>query len=202
MLKARFRAGHWRVPNSGLRTRYDYDPWGRRINVNGGNFEADFGFTGHYYHAPSGLQLALYRAYSAELGRWLNRDPLKNAELVQGPNLYGYVDQQPLLLTDPLGQDSTKGGKFGPILKLVKSLKEAWDLAQNGKCPGDPCKIPSSLSAYCTCMWDAFQRSKSSNVDKMVDELAKCICQTDQNAYDAECEGQVRDPIRKILHPK
>jgi len=58
-----------------IQARYTYDPWGRRTKVSG-NLDADFGFTGHYYHAPSGLHLALYRAYSADLGRWLSRDPL------------------------------------------------------------------------------------------------------------------------------
>lgn len=35
--------------------------------------EANFGFTGHFYHAPSGLHLALYRAYSSEWGHTLER---------------------------------------------------------------------------------------------------------------------------------
>jgi len=86
--------------NSGLMTRYDYDPWGRRVNANGGSFEANFGFTGHYYHAPSGLHLTLYRAYSPELGRWLNRDPIGEAG---GANMYGYVRNDPNSWIDLLG---------------------------------------------------------------------------------------------------
>src|SRR5579862_8005011 len=88
--------------NGTIRARYSYDPWGRRTKV-GGDLEADFGFTGHYYHGPSGLHLTLYRAYSADLGRWLNRDPLENAELRQRPNLYEYVNNQSVLLSDRLG---------------------------------------------------------------------------------------------------
>jgi RHS repeat-associated protein len=57
--------------NGTIQARYDYDPYGRRTKVQGG-LAADFGFTGHYYHEASGLHLALYRAYDAESGRWLN----------------------------------------------------------------------------------------------------------------------------------
>src|SRR5207249_9286845 len=54
--------------------RYGYDPYGRRTRVEG-DADADFGFAGHYLHSPSGLHLALYRAYEAGIGRWLSRDP-------------------------------------------------------------------------------------------------------------------------------
>jgi RHS repeat-associated protein len=93
-------------PTGVVVARYAYDPWGRRTKVNG-LLNADFGFTGHYYHAPSGLDLTLYRAYSADLGRWLNRDPIDNAETIQGPSLYEYVEDNPVDLIDPLGEDAT-----------------------------------------------------------------------------------------------
>jgi RHS repeat-associated protein len=58
-----------------VQARYDFDPYGRRMKVSG-SLETDVGFTGHYTHAPSGLNLTLYRAYDPELGRWLSRDPV------------------------------------------------------------------------------------------------------------------------------
>ena len=88
------------VNNSGgVIARYDYDPYGRRTKLSG-TFDSDFGFTGHYYHAPSGLHFAPFRAYSAELGRWLSRDPIEEEG---GINLYGYVSNNPVSLLDPLG---------------------------------------------------------------------------------------------------
>lgn len=35
-----------------VRARYDYDPYGRRSTnlITSSPVEADFGFTGHYYH--------------------------------------------------------------------------------------------------------------------------------------------------------
>lgn len=89
--------------------RYDYDPYGRRTKTEG-ILEADFGFTGHYYHISSGLHLALFRAYSASEGRWLNQDPIKEDA---GLNLYSYTLNNSINNIDPRG--------------LVD-----WDLAANG----------------------------------------------------------------------
>jgi RHS repeat-associated protein len=89
--------------SSVIEARYDYDPYGRRTKLTG-SLDADFAFTGHYYHQPSGLHLALYRAYDADLGRWISRDPLADAEVLQGPNLYAYVKSDPVNRTDARGE--------------------------------------------------------------------------------------------------
>ncbi len=82
----------------------DFDAYGRLTLVPWVNDEAaDFGFTGHYYHQASGLMLAPFRAYYSELGRWLSRDPLDNAEMQVGPNLYSYVLNNSINWIDPLG---------------------------------------------------------------------------------------------------
>ena len=82
-----------------IRARYDYDPYGRRTKLQG-DLDADFGFTGYYVHQPSGLQFALYRAYDADLGRFINRDPMGERG---GLNLYRYVANSPINYYDPLG---------------------------------------------------------------------------------------------------
>ncbi len=82
-----------------LRARYDYDVWGNSVVLEG-DTSLDFGYTGHYFHAPSGLNLTPYRAYSPAMGRWISRDPIAENG---GLNLYGYVDNSPVDHIDPFG---------------------------------------------------------------------------------------------------
>jgi RHS repeat-associated protein len=82
-----------------IQVRYSYDPYGRQIIISG-LMGADFGYAGMYFHNPSGLNLTLYRAYYADLGRWLSRDPLAE---IAGLNLYDYVYNNPISWLDPYG---------------------------------------------------------------------------------------------------
>lgn len=86
-----------------VRARYDYDPYGRVTKLSG-DLEADFGFTGFHRHQASGLSLTLYRAYDAEAGRWLSRDPIQE---LGGLNIYAYVENNPVNAVDLLGMWST-----------------------------------------------------------------------------------------------
>ena len=82
-----------------VRARYDYDVYGKRTKVSG-DLDSDFGFTGHYEHAPSALTLAPFRPYDAVMGRWISRDPIGESG---GLNLYGYVGGNVVGAVDPLG---------------------------------------------------------------------------------------------------
>lgn len=85
-----------------VRARYTYDPWGRRTRL-AGDMDTDFGFAGMFWSVEGDLSLTHFRAYDPELGRWLARDPLRNAEVMEGPNLYAYAANDPVNLVDPLG---------------------------------------------------------------------------------------------------
>ena len=103
-----------------LKGQYDYDAWGNSV-VTKGKMQVDFGYTGHYFHQSSRLNLAMYRAYNPTVGRWVGRDPLASGspflglnpsrlrphmqigERFVGPNLYQYVDNNPMGQFDPLG---------------------------------------------------------------------------------------------------
>jgi RHS repeat-associated protein len=82
-----------------VRARYDYDPYGRTTKVSG-DIDSDFGYTGSYYHADTGLYLTTGRLYNPELGIWISRDPIHEKD---GLNLYAYVGQNPINYRDPTG---------------------------------------------------------------------------------------------------
>jgi RHS repeat-associated protein len=101
--------------------RYDYDPYGRSTTVLE-TTPTDFNFTGLYRHSKSNLDLAVYRAYDPDLGRWLSRDPIAETG---GLNLYAYVKNSSLVAIDPSGlldvhywapsQGGSKGGWYGHV---------------------------------------------------------------------------------------
>jgi RHS repeat-associated protein len=111
-----------------MQTRYDYDPYGRRTKLSG-TLDTDFGFTGHYYHQPSGLSLALYRAYDADLVRWISRDPIGE---LGGINLYGYVSDNPVTWLDILGLEDR-------IATINRIIGDVFVLPSNG--PPFPAKV-------------------------------------------------------------
>jgi RHS repeat-associated protein len=57
-------------------------------------------YTGHDWDATANLYFAPYRFYNPQLARWMSRDPLG---MVDGPNVYAYVNGMPVGGIDPLG---------------------------------------------------------------------------------------------------
>jgi RHS repeat-associated protein len=117
-----------------VRARYAYDPFGRRSRV-AGDLEADFGFAGMFFAAEVNLAFTRFRVYDPNLGRWLSRDPLKNAELIEGPNLYAYVGNKPVSRTDPLGLGMSTLDEYC-IDQLTMHYPECQELARQGLLPG------------------------------------------------------------------
>jgi RHS repeat-associated protein len=74
----------------------------------------DFRYAQLFDHPPSGLYLANHRAYDSQVGRWISRDPIREAG---GINLYAYVRNNPLRYTDPMGLFDP-----GPILEPITKV--------------------------------------------------------------------------------
>jgi RHS repeat-associated protein len=107
-----------------LQATYRYDPYGRATQIQG-TIASDFQFVDSYYHAPSGLNLTMHRAYSANLGRWLSRDGAGEA---RGVNLYAYVSNMPVSVVDPLGLFAAPPGGNNPGFPPCFSDCQAGDL--------------------------------------------------------------------------
>jgi RHS repeat-associated protein len=86
--------------------RYSYDPFGRATQSEGtGQAPFPIGFAGYVQDSLSGLSLTSYREYDPAIGRWLSEDPIR---LDAGPNMYAYVNSNPVRLLDPLGLKCVK----------------------------------------------------------------------------------------------
>jgi len=96
--------------------RWDYSAFQKPTKVSGAgetNPQVNAGLLviGRYQnHAGSGLQLALYRGYDPELGRWISEDPIAERG---GLNLYGYVLNRPNYAIDLFGEDLWIEGASG-----------------------------------------------------------------------------------------
>ena len=118
-------------------TNYDYDPFGRRTKVSG-NIDTVVSYTGHHWHEKSGLYLTWYRQYDPNLGRWLSRDPIEEDG---GINLYGYVENDSINRSDPLGQKSLNANAPNPgPVPPNNQTQPFW--ARNNTGPRAPCNSP------------------------------------------------------------
>ncbi len=86
----------------------DYDEFGKVVLDTNPGFQP-FGFAGGLYDPETGLTRFGFRDYDAETGRWTSKDPI----LFSGgdTNLYGYVLNDPVNLSDSLG---LKGKELDP----------------------------------------------------------------------------------------
>ena len=90
--------------------RYEYGPFGEPIRVSGTMGEENpFRFSTKYEDPESDLLYYGYRFYNADLGRWINRDPIGEEG---GDNLYGAFYNDPVIEVDPLGLSTCKESDY------------------------------------------------------------------------------------------
>lgn len=129
-----------------IQAQYSYDPFGRTLQIQG-TLSSDSQYAGYYFHAASGLNLTVYRAYNPNLGRFINRDPI---EEFGGINLYGYAGNSSANFTDPSGLVMLSGGVSmnagganyspwnGTPMTPKKDSGKCVEVRDPGKTPEDP----------------------------------------------------------------
>ncbi len=85
-----------------IAAHYEYDPFGS-LTATTGSKVADFAhrFSTKRFDAPTGLCYYGYRYYNAEMGRWVNRDPIGERG---GASLAAFCRNMPVSAVDSLGQ--------------------------------------------------------------------------------------------------
>jgi RHS repeat-associated protein len=81
----------------------EFYPYGETFAATGAHPDARF--TAKPYDPETGLYYFPYRYYSQSASRWISRDPLG---MVDGPNVYGYVKNNPVKFIDFEGTYLTK----------------------------------------------------------------------------------------------
>jgi RHS repeat-associated protein len=84
-----------------IAARYEYDPYGNLTDLDGAYADANaYRFSTKYFVAETNLYYYGFRHYSAEFGRWINRDPVGTNG---GINLNSFVANSPSNLFDAYG---------------------------------------------------------------------------------------------------
>ncbi|MDQ6423553.1 fibronectin type III domain-containing protein [Paenibacillus sp. LHD-117] len=95
-----------------------YDSYGVLLADSNPAFELAIGYAGGLADAATGLIRFGKRDYDANAGRWTSPDPLYFD--AQQANLYGYVNNNPIMLRDPCGLFCVGGSAYGGVGGGVK----------------------------------------------------------------------------------
>jgi RHS repeat-associated protein len=111
-----------------------YDAWGNQRAATGSD-QGRYRFTGAELDQTTGLYHMGARFYDPTIGRWLSEDPVQEKPFEPATlNLYAYVANNPMVLTDPKGTASEEsGGGTNDALsadKLLEKLAREWGVTK------------------------------------------------------------------------
>jgi RHS repeat-associated protein len=114
-----------------LAASYRYDPFGNLISSSGSLASANvYRFSSKEFMVNSGMYYYLYRFYDPNLQRWINKDPIDEAErLADGPNLYRFTGNDPETMVDPTGKQASLAHPGGMAIVLDAEALSPAELA-------------------------------------------------------------------------
>ncbi len=185
----------------------EFDPWGRST-VTVGTEISTAGYTGHESESRTGLDLTLYRAYDADLGRWITEDP---AGLSQGANLYAYVHNSSLTAVDPYGLSAGPPSSLPPpagctpgswaLYKRFSTttLEREWrrlywtvmEIMGPGSVLAGQEGGDSAPAGTCTCVWKVVGVIEVTKTESIFARMVTC-CSTSYTEYASWTENETR----------
>lgn len=173
--------------------KYTYGPFGEVLLKEGG-FDSRYQFSSKEYDSQTGLNYYGYRFYSPEMGRWINRDPIGDEDLL----LFGPGEDEPpewanpywFVMNSPPNYVDLLGLKLIDCLKKWKKAKACASLPKLGsKCAKALKKTnPSDYAKVKDLLGNASNLSKehSDAMDQFHDECLDVAC---------ECAGKVNPDL-------
>ncbi len=129
---------------------YQYDAWGNLVSYGGPMAEKnDYLYTSREYDWQTGIYYYRARYYNPELGRFLSQDP---AGMVDGPNMYVYVKNNPVNEVDPKGEFPIVALFAAAIIAAVGwCTYNIWNYARTVSLPSGVTQPDKYRHCYASC---------------------------------------------------
>ncbi|HNS32320.1 MAG TPA: RHS repeat-associated core domain-containing protein [bacterium] len=137
-----------------IENAYTYDAFGNQLSSSG-SLTQPYRYVGQQYYYSEGdigLQLLGQRWYDAEIGRFVNRDPIVYNG---GINLYAYVVNNVINLNDPTGEIAIYGNWCGPGWPDAATLAEG--IPRTVDCVDAACKVHDECYGRYRVRWWNFE---------------------------------------------
>jgi RHS repeat-associated protein len=113
---------------------YIYDSYGN-LTSSTGSLVNSFRYTGREFDSETGLYYYRARLYDPTAGRFISEDSLR---FRAGVNYYRFVSNNPVNLTDPMGQYQLKGFTPGDAANMILSINQLKEKLKSNPCCIDP----------------------------------------------------------------
>jgi len=191
--------------NGNITERRHFDPWGQPIKIEDGAGNSldkltllDRGYTGHEHLQTIGLIHMNGRLYDPALHRFLQPDNyVQDPFNTQNFNRYGYVLNNPLLYTDPTGEEFISLSTLAVIgiSTAIASIAASWDeikgwVGRNARSTGKWCeKQGRSVGEWFSKQYNSVKGWFEGDGTPRVIDVKPITTKTEFNAYVSNAEG-------------